>query len=194
MHDYMIINSKAAGCRPRLNIHTKPVKQINCLQNLSVNTFYAIALAVRHWILTAEAWVQPSALHFRFMVNKLALGQVPSVRTSISHCQLLSHHASWSVSTVSLPWFLDGGFTVGRTQNKDVSLIREKHTNTNASLCKAIFHVTDWLFGYLTTHFYKSDWCSGNTLDLYLGGAHSKTQLERWLLWQISMIFLSYYR
>jgi hypothetical protein len=61
-------------------------------------------------------------------------------------------------------------------------------------LHKAIFLVTHQLFGCLTTLFYKSDWCSGNTLDLFLGGAHPKTQLEHWLLWQISMILLSFYR
>jgi hypothetical protein len=100
MRDNMIINSKAAGCRPWLGIHTKSIKEINVLQNLSENIFYAIALPIRHWILTAEVWVQPSALHFRFMVNKLALGQVPFVCISISICQLLSHHASCPVSTL----------------------------------------------------------------------------------------------
>jgi hypothetical protein len=112
MYDNMIINSEAAGCRPWLAIHTKPIKQINSLQNLSVNKFYVITLAVRHWILTSEAWVQPSTLHFRFMVNKLALWQVLFMCVSISYC-LLSHHASRPVRTLSQLWFLDWGFTVG---------------------------------------------------------------------------------
>jgi hypothetical protein len=148
MRDNMIINSKSVGCKPWLDIHTKPIKRINCLQNLSVNTFYAIVLAVRHWILTAEACVQPSALRFTYMVNKLALGQVPFVCISISHCQLLSHHASWPVSTLWQPWFLDGGFTVGRIQNKDVSLIWEK-TRTQTWVYYSIRLFSLWLISCL---------------------------------------------
>lgn len=37
---------------------------------------------------------------------------------------------------------------------------KNTHKNTNASLRKTIFLVTDQLFGYLTTLFYKNDWYS----------------------------------